>query len=219
MNFLEVFKSEVTEELTNHYTKFEDNNYEGSKLFLQIIKEYREQYLKFAESNKLNHSSFGGILIEWLFKLAMDVCVAKNNKAHIIEIKNKYRLECEWKVKGHKCVNIDLSIKDKINNILLSCLEIKTNFEDGFEKYFEEQTIICQIERNHYREFKYHYISFTEKTFKFKKREELINNIKILEEQEQIWILPILQNDINDDMINECSNMLNILYGVIKNYS
>lgn len=219
MDFLEYFKGEIIKELTNHYNVFEKNNNEGSKIFLQIIKEYREQYLKFAEVNKLNHSSFGGILIEWIFKFAMDMCVIKNNKSDIIEIENKHKLKCEWKKKGNKSVNIDLAISDKDTKKLLTCLEIKTNFEDGFEKYFEEQEIIREIERKGYNAFKYHYISFTKKPLKFTKRIELINSIEILEKEKQIWILPVIKEEIDCSMIEKCTEMLNSLYGVIKNYS
>ncbi|MFA5010663.1 MAG: hypothetical protein WC644_01805 [Ignavibacteria bacterium] len=221
MGFLKYFKREILKELTCQYNVFERDDDKGSKIFLQLIKEYREKYLTFAENNKLNHSSFGGILIEWIFKFALDVCVENLNKSDKIEIINKYQLDCPWKTKGHKKVNIDLLIKVKNSNILLMCAEMKTNFEDGFEKYFVEQENISKIESIKYQKFKYHYISLSRMPPKFSTREELRNKIETLNKNSQLWILQIINTqeaEFSEDLIKACSGMLNSFYSVIKDY-
>jgi len=140
-----------------------------------------------------------------------------NKKENELEVINKYKLPYKWKEKGTNYVNIDAVLKLKKSTKVLICLEIKTNFEDGFSKYYKEQNLIYHHRKKTFSDFKYHYIAFSKIPSKFTLNLDNKRKVNTLTQRKQLWILPINKID-NELIINRCVELLENIYGIIENY-
>lgn len=65
--------------------------------------------------------------------------------------------------------------------------EIKTNFEDEFDKFTKEEKLIYHHRKKVFKNFKYYYLSLNLPSNKFKK--ELKDSIKTLIDHKEIYVL------------------------------
>jgi len=100
-------------------------------------------------------------------------------------------------------------------------VEVKTNFEDGFLSYFNQQRIIVNHRRKIQLDFKYHYLAFSEPLKNMPKRK-----ISAIKNKNQLWVFPILGGegvDISDSHIKqyECraADFLKFLFEPILGFS
>jgi hypothetical protein len=137
-----------------------NGKYESNK-FLNLLSAPRDIFIKFCRENKLNYSSVAGIVLEWTVFHFLKAGLSVNEKDKIACVINRYSIPFRWKGKGNKQVNLDIVIKSIKTKKLYYAVEVKTNFEDGFEKFRDEEKSIYHHRQKNFKHFKYYYLSLS----------------------------------------------------------
>lgn len=100
---------------------------------------------------------------------------------------NRHPISFKWKKKGNKQVNLDIAIKNIKTKKLYYAVEVKTNFEDGFEKFRNEEKIIYHHRQKNFKHFRYYYLSLSLPPRSF--HEKFKSDINTLIKREELYIL------------------------------
>lgn len=183
----------------------------AATMFIEEIHTPRNGFIGFCNTNGLNHSSFWWVLLEWYLLYIVKWWLHVFNKENDLEVHNNYSLKYKWKEEGQaKSVNIDVVLKSKKSTKLYYCLELKTNFEDGFAKYYREQNQIYHHRTKTYKDFKYHYIALGPIPNSLYKKEE--QKIKTLIRRCELWCFPSITVENKHEQIERWENLLRYLY-------
>ena len=202
------FKKELTSNIEDYhkvlaqqgrdiYELYKKDPEAAGRLFLQSICLPRSIFIRYLESKSLNTSSVGGAILEWtiyhIINSMIDLESIKN-----VAVDNKYTLPFKWKKKGHPEVNIDIAVGERMSGSdrfkrLLYLVEVKTNFEDGFLMYFDQQRIIYHHRRKVQPDFRYHYLAFSNPLHNMPK-----NKLSAIRNKNQLWVFPILGSKMVD---------------------
>lgn len=207
------------------YDHYKEDPKAAGRLFLQSICVPRTVFIRHLESKSLNTSSVGGAILEWtVYHIINSMIEAEGIKN--VAVDNKYELPFKWKKKGHPKVNVDIAVgerrpkSDKFKK-LLYLVEVKTNFEDGFLTYFDQQRIIYHHRRKVHPDFRYHYLAFSEPLKNMPKKK-----LSAIKEKKQYWVFPILGKkgmDVNSSLLlkyqDSACDFLRFLYEPIASFS
>jgi hypothetical protein len=195
------------------YTIYKTDEELAAKLFLQLInlpiEAFRDVLRK--DEKDLNYGSVAGIIREWLFYYIIDAAINEEKLKEKIKVFNNYSLPYKWKPKKgqHKSVQLDIAVgimkksnPKKLRRVFY-CLEIKTNFDDGFEKYYEYEHMLYHQRTKANPDFRYHYIYF------YSPPRKINNKIKILKTRKELWYFP---PNGGDDSIEEAKEFLCMIY-------
>lgn len=196
------------------YTLYQRNPHKAAVYFLNSMFLPHHTFIKVVQNAKLNTGSIAGFLEEWYFYYLIKSAIDKENISNI-EVFNNYKIPFKWKgVKRHVTTNVDIAVVSKKPKRILYCLEIKTNFEDNFSKYYYEQNIIYHHRTKAYPDFKYHYITFSEPERIIKKLKRQVNT---LSRRNELWVFPKEELSLdkkcgNEKLINKAEVLLRFLY-------
>ena len=137
-----------------------NGKYESNK-FLNLLSTPRDVFIKFCRENKLNYSSVAGIILEWTISHFLKAGLSVTEKDKIACVINRHPITFRWKEKGNKQVNLDIVIKSIKTKKLYYAVEVKTNFEDGFKKFRNEEKVIYHNRQKSFKHFKYYYLSLS----------------------------------------------------------
>ena len=175
--------------------------------FKELFISPRDVFIDFCKNNLLNYGSFAGIIMEWTFTQFLIAGLDILKKSDLAYVENNFQIPYKWKTSNVKKLNLDIVIKSKKTSKLFYAYEIKSNFEDGFDKFLAEEKIIYHHRSKVFPQFKYYYISLnkipkiTLETYKKKidllvKRNELyIVNSPFTKD---VSIIAFLENIVND---------------------
>lgn len=183
------------------------DKWKAASLFLSNFKNAKENFRTFCKDNDLNGGTFWGILLEWTFFYIIKWAILFFWKEDKFVVKNNYSLPFKWKKKGNSKVNIDVVLKDAKTTKLFYCLELKTNFEDWFDKYYREQTEIFHHRLKAYAKFKYHYIALS--SIPASVRNNSSRKLETLKKRWQLWLFP---NNWGDKLLEDSLLLLESLY-------
>ena len=132
-----------------------------SNEFLDLLSTPRKAFIKFCKENKLNYSSVGGTILEWTIFHFLKAGLSVTGKDKIACVINRYKIPFKWEIEGHKHkqVYLDVVIKNIKTKKLYYAIEVKTNFEDGFKKFRDEEKLIYHHRQKNFKHFKYYYLS------------------------------------------------------------
>jgi hypothetical protein len=214
---------------SNLYLEYKNNSVKAANQFLNSLDVLRGTYLmrfdrKYNKRKKeqpkpdekiMHIGSFGGILLEWTIYYLIDASIKTENKSDSIQVINGYPIPFKKGEKNRKeSTNIDIAVKKKSSSKLLYCIEVKTNFEDGFEKYFKEQQTIYHHRTKIIKNFKYHYFSITLRPKKFFSDSALKKKTYLLEKRNELWEFPILNGEkLNSgELVDKAKKFLDFVY-------
>jgi hypothetical protein len=129
--------------------------------FLELLNAPRRSFLAFCKERSLNPSSMGGTIFEWTLNHFLAASLALSLKDEIACVANRQQISYKWKSAGTTKLNLDIVIRNKKSKKLYYAFELKTNFEDGFRKYREEETVLYHHRRKVFPYFRYFYLSLT----------------------------------------------------------
>lgn len=135
-----------------------NGKYEGNK-FLNLLNAPRAVFIAFCEENKLNYASVAGTILEWTIFHFLKAGLSVTEKDKIACVINPYRIPFRWKKKGNKYKYLDIAIKSIRTKKLYYAFEVKTNFEDGFRNFRNEEKLIYHHRQKNFKHFKYYYLS------------------------------------------------------------
>jgi hypothetical protein len=221
---IEKYHSILAQQGKDIYKQYKHDPMVAGRAFLQSICLPRSVFIRYLESKSLNTSSAGGAILEWtIYHIINSMITVESIKN--IGVDNRYRLPFKWKKKGHPEINVDIAVgvknpkSDKFKR-LLYLVEVKTNFEDGFLLYFDQQKIIYHHRRKVQPDFRYHYLAFSEPFLNMSKKK-----ISAIRNKKQLWYFPILNKgglDINDGFIKrheeQAAEFLSFLYEPILSF-
>lgn len=203
------------------YKLYKDNSEDAGRLFLQSISIPRAVFIGHLRDKKLNYGTVGGGILEWmvyhLIKAMIEIESINN-----VDVVNQYSLPYKWKKKGHPKLNIDIAVgekrpgSDKFKR-LLYLIEIKTNFEDGFISYYEQQKMICHHREKVQPDFRYHYLAFSDIPAHIRKKHG--SELQKLCKRKQLWHFPVLNKLTESDIFalkHDAESLLDLLYGAIQ---
>ncbi len=186
----------------------------AAKLFVDSLHAPRDSFIWYCMGKWLNYSSFWGVLLEWYMFYVIQWWISVFNVADVYEVVNNYRMKYKRKEERQaKSVNVDIVLKSKKTTKLFYCLELKTNFEDGFAKYFKEQTQIYHHRSKAYQGFKYHYISLWGIPQYIKRTHA--RSLNTLGRREELWCFPKPTNDIRESVYSDWERLLSLLYDIM----
>lgn len=230
------FKKELTTNIEDYhkvlarqgrdiYAQYKKDPKAAGRLFLQSICLPRSIFIHYLESKSLNTSSVGGAILEWTIYYIINSMIEMEAIKNV-SVDNKYTLPFKWKKKGHPEVNIDIAVGERIRSAdrfkrLLYLIEVKTNFEDGFLTYFDQQRIIYHHRRKVQPDFRYHYLAFSNPLHNMPKKK-----LSAIRDKNQLWIFPILGGkgvDIDDSHIkqheDQAAEFLSFIYEPILSFA
>ena len=129
------------------YKQYKENPKAAGQLFLQSISIPRAVFIGYLKNKNLNYSTVGGGILEWMIYHVIKAMLEMESIKDV-DVVNQYPLPYKWKKQGHHTLNIDIAVgekrpgSDKFKR-LLYLIEVKTNFEDGFTCYYNQQKMIC----------------------------------------------------------------------------
>jgi hypothetical protein len=177
----------------------------NAKIFSEKYKTPRDEFRKFCDENKLNWGSVAGIILEWTFTQFLIAGLEVLKKSDIAEVINGHQIPYIWKgkvlkKKGINKLNLDIVIKSKKTSKLFFAFEIKTNFEDGFDEYLEEEHFIYHQRTKTFPNFKFYYICLNKnnKNILNVKRKKGVN--LLIKRKELYCISDVDNNDIAKDV-------------------
>ena len=191
------------------------NKNQAAELFLKTIFVPRKTFLEILGQKGLNYGSSAGFINEWIFYHLINTLITTEKLTNIV-VKNNEPIDFKWKKEGHKKIKVDICVKSEKPKRILYCIEIKTNFDDGFSNYLKQEKQLYHHRSRHYKDFRYHYIAFSnipnEISKKFKRK------LKTLERRKELWELPDkeIKNSssikLNPKLIEKGQNLLSLLY-------
>jgi hypothetical protein len=111
---------------------------------------------------RVNTGSIAGVLFEWTLQCLLETLIEQEGMEDKLNLLPNYPTSYVKKEHGHSKVNIDLAVTIPTNNEnekSIIYIEAKTNFDDGFDRFYEESTTIRHHRRKNYSGFKYYYIA------------------------------------------------------------
>ena len=225
------FKKELTSNIEDYhkvlarqgrdiYKKYKEDRNGAGKLFLQSVSIPRAVFIRCLKNKNLNYSTVGGGILEWVIyhvvKAMLEIESIKD-----VDVVNQYPLPYKWKKQGRPTLNIDIAVgekrpgSDKFKR-LLYLIEVKTNFEDGFTSYYDQQKMICHHRTKVQPDFRYHYLAFSDIPSHIRKKYS--SELDYVDKRRQLWHFPILNNptDMNIRVLSEDAvSLLDLLYGAI----
>jgi hypothetical protein len=208
------------------YDRYKKNPQDAARFLLGTICLPRSVHMDFIKKGDMNTGSVGGIVIEWTFYHLID-SMLKREGISDIKVINGYKLPYKWKKEGNKKLNIDIAVgidngKPGKLKRLLYLVELKTNFEDGFIKYCDQQRHIYHHRTRNQPDFKYHYIAFS-KIPKYIK-EKYDSELRTMSKRKQLWCFPILDKlgNLSEANIRACeenaAKLLRLFYRAILDF-
>lgn len=143
--FQEVWKNEIAGKANNEE--------ELRRIFVasrKTLKQYGEKY-------DLDYGSIAGKFLEWTLFHLVSTGARALKKNSTVQVINGYQIPFKWK-EGTSKLNLDLVIKSRKSTKIFYAFEMKTNFDDGFQKYREEEGMIYHHRQKTFSDFKYFYI-------------------------------------------------------------
>jgi hypothetical protein len=198
------------------YELYTNDPERASYSFLKALLAQHDGIIGIARQKNLHSGSISGIIKEWLFYYLIAAAINhekdKNFQAH-----HNYAIPFRWKgKKKHPTVNADIALVSLKPKRLIYCLEIKTNFEDGFQKYYQEQNLIYHHRIKTYPEFKYHYITFSEPPGIIRK---FLRQVNTLKRRSELWIFPfdkIRSDELRGKLALQAEELLHLLFNPIS---
>ena len=226
------FKKELTANIEDYhkvlarqgrdiYKQYKEDRNGAGKLFLQSVSIPRAVFIRCLKNKNLNYSTVGGGILEWMIyhviKAMLEIESIKD-----VDVVNQYSLPYKWKKQGHHTLNIDIAVGEKRPGAdkfkrLLYLIEVKTNFEDGFTSYYDQQKIICHHREKVQRDFRYHYLAFSNIPPHIKKKYK--SELGFVDKRRQLWSFPVLNNPTEMDirvLSEDAVKLLDLLYGAIS---
>ena len=228
------FKKELTNNIESYhkllarqgrdiYKTYKENPNEAGRLFLQSVSIPRAVFIRCLKNKNLNYSTVGGGILEWVIyhvvKAMLEVESIKD-----VDVINQYPLPYKWKKEGRPILNIDIAVgeknprSDKFKR-LLYLIEVKTNFEDGFTSYYDQQKMICHHRTKVQPDFRYHYLAFSNIPPHIKKKYK--SELGFVDKRRQLWSFPVLNNPTRQDILvyeEDAVKLLDLLYGAISSF-
>ena len=199
------------------YMLYQKNPRKAAYFFLRTVVLPRSIFLDFLAKKGLNYGSIAGIISEWYFYHMINT-VIKAERLKDLNVYNGYRLPFKWKKKGNKETVIDIAVWLQKPRRLIYCVEVKKNFEDGFSKYYKEQNIIYHHRTKGYKDFKYHYVAFSEiPKYIFNNYKSKIDTLK---RRQQLWVFPSekLVDNLDKALIGRARKFLGFLYNPLLEF-
>ena len=188
----------IQNEAKNYWIKYIlKNNYDEEE-FKHYLISPRDTFIKYCKDNFLSYSSIAGTILEWTFTQFLIAGVDILKKDSIVDVINSHQIPFRWKTSSIKKLNLDIVIKNKKTSKLYYAYEIKTNFEDNFNKYRNEEKIIYHHRTKAFPNFKYYYISINKipKTLIKEKRKD----ISVLIKRKELYLIDSFY--LNETSIN-----------------
>ena len=230
------FKKELTSNIEDYhrvlaqqgkdiYKQYKIDPEAAGRLFLQSVCLPQSIFIHYLKDKKLNTSTAGGAILEWTIYHIINSMI-ETEAIKNVGVDNNYALPFKWKKEGRSKLNIDIAVgerkpkSDKFKR-LLYLIEIKTQFEDGFLMYFDQQRIIYHHRRKVQSDFKYHYLAFSSPLHNMPKKK-----LSAIRAKNQMWDFPILGKKgvgIDDSRIKEyeykATEFLKFLFEPILGFS
>lgn len=108
--------------------------------------------------------SAGGTYLEWTFFHFLSEGIKALKKESVAVVKNRHQIPFPWKKrkkgKRKSQLNLDLAIKPRgeKSTKLFYAFELKTNLDDNFKKYREEEKLVFHHRQKSFRRFKYYFV-------------------------------------------------------------
>jgi len=187
-----LYNSKIKNEFKKYWIKYLLKGKYDDKLFLKIFVAPRETFIMHCDENNLNYSSVAGTILEWTLFNFLQTGIEALGKDSIAETINRHQIPYIWKSHGNSKINIDLVIKNINTKKIYYAFEMKTNFEDGFEKYREEEKMVYHHRKKLFKCFKYFYISLSKPPANIFKKHK--RDLRTLERRNELFIM---NNDYN----------------------
>jgi len=205
------------------YPLYESDPTKAGREFLRAIRIPRDRYKEYIKGEHLNPGSSAGLVTEWFLFHVIDEAIKALGPTDTYRktVHNSYDLPYKW-AKGvsrhsdersHKQTRIDIAVKSENPTRLLYCIEVKTNFEDGFPKYCREWKPIHHHREKSYKQFRYHYVSL--KGIPAIMMEKYKRRIKVLEKRGEMWLFPKDEPE-GKDAVDRGERFLRALYEPLK---
>ncbi len=143
---------------------------------------------------RVNTGSIAGVLFEWTLQCLLETLIEKEGMKDKLNLIPNYPTSYVKKEHGHSKVNIDLAVTlptTNENEKSIIYIEAKTNFDDGFDRFYEESTTIRHHRRKNYSGFKYYYIALHSPSNSLKQK--YLRQLSNLERRKELilfnWIL------------------------------
>lgn len=131
---------------------------------------------------RINTGTIAGVLFEWTLQCLLETLIEKEGMKDKLKIRPNHPTSYVKKEHGHSKVNIDLAVTlptTKGHEKSIIYIEAKTNFDDGFDRFYEESGLIRHHRRKNYSGFKYYYIALHSPSVKLKQKYlRQLNNVK-----------------------------------------
>uniref|UniRef100_A0A7V0Z6A2 Restriction endonuclease n=1 Tax=candidate division WOR-3 bacterium TaxID=2052148 RepID=A0A7V0Z6A2_UNCW3 len=183
----ERYHSIIEEAFSEYWRKYLIKGEYNSGEFLTLLSTPRDVFIEFCRENQLNYSSVAGTILEWTIFHFIKAGLSATEKDKTASVVNRYTIPFKWKTKGNKQVRIDIVIKSNKTKKQYYAFEAKTNFEDGFKKFREEEKLIYHHRRKNFKHFKYYYLSLNLPPQEFEKKFK--RDIKRLIGRKELYIL------------------------------
>ena len=145
---------------------------------------------------RVSTGSISGVLFEWTLQCLLEALIDKEGMKDKLIINPNYPTSYVRKEQGHSKVNIDIAVTlptTKGNEKSIIYIEAKTNFDDGFDRYYEESTTIRHHRRKNYSGFKYYYIALHSPSAKLKQK--YLRQLNNLERRKELILFNWISKD------------------------
>jgi hypothetical protein len=145
---------------------------------------------------RVNTGSIAGVLFEWTLQCLLETIIEKEGMNNKLIIHPNYPTSYVKREHGHSKVNIDIAVTSpstKVHEKSIIYIEAKTNFDDGFDRFYEESTTIRHHRRKNYRGFKYYYIAMHSPSGKLKQK--YVRKLNHLERRKELILFDWISKD------------------------
>jgi hypothetical protein len=145
---------------------------------------------------RVSTGSMSGVFFEWTLQCLLEALIEKEGMKDKLKVHPNYPTSYVKKEQGHSVVNVDLAVtlpSTKRHEKSIIYIEAKTKFFDGFDKFYEESSLIRHHRRKNHSGFKYYYISLQSPSAMH--RERYLRQLNNLERRKEL----ILFNWFSDD--------------------
>lgn len=205
------------------YRLYQSSPSEAAGEFLKAVRTPHEVQKGYLKAEGLNPGSSAGLVMEWFFFHIINEAIKaqKPTETYAKKVYNNYELPYKWKKvdskkimnRSHKQIMIDIAVWSEKPKRLLYCIEVKTNFEDGFSKYCREWKLIHHHRERSYKPFRYHYVSLNNAPKGISEKYQ--NRIERQLKREEIWAFP-KDNAEAKDAIKRAERFLWAIYEPLK---
>lgn len=141
----------------------------------RLLNTPRMAWIDHAKGLGISYGSTGGILFEWCMHSLIKTLITHHDLDPWIEVCNNHQIPYTWNKTGKptskdvndkskSVLNIDLAVVDRKELSsqtpkVYFAVEMKTNFDSGFEKYTIEERALFHHRTKTYKRFRYYYMS------------------------------------------------------------